>query len=78
MFGRRLAGLSNSLGGKPFLDGDNFTAGDLMMATVLRALDYGDIARKDKVLAAYIDRCTTRPAFKRALDAQLGDYRQAA
>ena len=29
-------------------------------------------------LAAYIDRCTARPAFKRALDAQVGDFREAA
>jgi glutathione S-transferase len=31
--------LSDALGGKAYLDGDRFTAGDLMMATVLRITD---------------------------------------
>jgi glutathione S-transferase len=75
---RRLSALSNSLGDKPYLDGDRFTAGDLMMTTVLRILKHTDIVTGDKRLAAYIERCTARPAFKRALDAQLGDFREAA
>jgi glutathione S-transferase len=75
---KRLAALSASLGDKPFLDGDRFTAGDLMMTTVLRILKHTDIVTSDKRLAAYIERCTARPAFKRALDAQIGDFRQAA
>jgi glutathione S-transferase len=32
----------------------------------------------DPRLTAYVERCTSRPAFKRALDAQMGDFRQAA
>ena len=75
---RRLAGLSKSLGDKPYLDRDRFTAGDLMMTTVLRILKHTDIVTSDKRLAAYIDRCTARPAFERALDAQVGDFREAA
>ena len=75
---KRLAGLANSLGDKPFLDGDRFTAGDLMMATVLRILERTDIVAGNQRLAAYIKRCTGRPAFQRALDAQLKDFRQAA
>ena len=75
---RRLGGLSKSLGDKPYLDGDRFTAGDLMMTTVLRILKHTDIVTGDKRLASYIDRCTARPAFKRALDAQVGDFREAA
>jgi glutathione S-transferase len=75
---RRLAGLAISLGDKAYLGGDRFTAGDLMMTTVLRILKHTDIVTSDKRLAAYIDRCTARPAFKRALDAQVGDFRQAA
>jgi glutathione S-transferase len=59
-------------------DGDGFTAGDLMMTTVLRILKHTDIVTSDKRLAAYIDRCTARPAFKRAFDAQVGDFREAA
>ncbi|MBI1188981.1 MAG: glutathione S-transferase family protein [Alphaproteobacteria bacterium] len=73
---KRLAGLSASLGDKAFLDGDRFTAGDLLMSTVLRILP-GETARHAN-LASYVERCTARPAFKRALDAQLGDFKQAA
>jgi glutathione S-transferase len=75
---RRLAALSKALGDKPYLDGDRFTAGDLMMTTVLRILKHTDIVTSDKRLAAYIERCTARPAFRRALDAQIGDFKQAA
>jgi glutathione S-transferase len=75
---RRLAGLSNSLGNKPYLDGDRFTVGDLMMATVLRIPTYTDIVSSDARLGAYLERCTSRPAFKRALEAQMGDFRAAA
>jgi glutathione S-transferase len=75
---KRLSALSKSLGDKPFLDGDHFTAGDLMMTTVLRILERTDIVSGDTRLAAYIERCTGRPAFKRALDAQIGDFRKAA
>ena len=74
----RLAALSGSLGDKPYLDGDRFTAGDLMMTTVLRILKHTDIVTSDPRLAAFIERCTSRPAFKRALEAQLSDFRQAA
>jgi glutathione S-transferase len=75
---RRLSALSISLGEKHYLDGDRFTAGDLMMTTVLRILKHTDIVTSDQRLAAYVERCTARPAFKRALDAQIGDFREAA
>jgi glutathione S-transferase len=67
---KRLFALSKSLGDKPYLDGDCFT--------VLRILKHTDIVTSEKRLAAYVERCTARPAFKRALDAQLGDFRIAA
>jgi glutathione S-transferase len=75
---RRVSALSESLGDKPFLDGDRFTAGDLMMTTVLRILAHTNIVSGDRRLAAYVERCTGRPAFTRALDAQMGDFRTAA
>jgi glutathione S-transferase len=75
---RRLSALSKSLGEKPFLDGDRFSAGDLMMTTVLRILNHTDLVTGDKRLASYVERCTARPAFKRAFDAQIGDFRLAA
>lgn len=74
---KRLSALSKSLGDKSFLDGDRFTAGDLMMTTVLRILKNTDIVSSDRRLAAYIERCTARPAFKRALDAQMGDFKES-
>ena len=75
---RRLSGLSRSLDDKPFLDGDRFTAGDLLMSTVLRILHHTDLISSDKRLAAYVERCTARPAFKRALGSQIGDFQAAA
>lgn len=75
---RRLSALSKSLGDKPFLDGERFTAGDLVMSSVLRILKNTDIVSRDARLAAYVERCIARPAFKRALDAQLGDFAEAA
>ena len=75
---KRLAGLATALGDKPYLDGDRFTAGDLMMTTVLRILKHTDLVTSDERLAAYIGRCTARPTFKRAFDAQIGDFKDAA
>ena len=40
--------------------------------------EHKDIVTRDARLAAYIERCTARPAFKRALAAQLADFREAA
>jgi glutathione S-transferase len=75
---KRLSALSKSLGSKPFLDGERFTGGDLMMTTVLRILKHTDIVTRDERLGPYVERCTSRPAFKRALEGQLGDFRNAA
>jgi glutathione S-transferase len=72
---RRLTGLANALGDKPFLDGERFTAGDLMMSTILRI---APPLVTDPRLTAYVERCTARPAFKRALDAQMGDFVEEA
>jgi len=72
---RRLASLATALGDKPYLDGDHFTAGDLMMTTVLRIKPE---LVEDPRLQAYVERCTARPAFQRALAAQLGDFSHAA
>ena len=71
----RLDCLAKALGDKPYLDGARFTAGDLMMTTVLRIMP--DLVT-DPRLTDYVARCTARPAFRRALNAQLGDFREAA
>ena len=73
---KKLDALAERLGHKPFLDGEHFTAGDLMMTTVLRF--HSDTSQLDPRLIAYLKRCTSRPAFTRALDAQLADFRSAA
>jgi len=49
-----------------------------MMTTVLRILKHTDLVTSDTHLAAYVELYTSRPAFNRALEAQLGDFRQAA
>jgi glutathione S-transferase len=45
----------------------------MVASSVLRILKHTDIVTNEKRLAAYIERCTARPAFKRAFDAQIGD-----
>jgi len=73
---KKLDALAGRLGDQAFLDGAHFTVGDLMMATVLRF--HWDTSQLDPRLVAYLKRCTSRPAFTRALDAQLADFRKAA
>ncbi len=72
---QRLNALSRALGDKPCLDGDRFTAGDLLMSSVLRTLKTTRYEMNDARLNAYIERCTSRPAFQRAYDAQLADFK---
>jgi glutathione S-transferase len=71
---KRLAGLANALGDKTYLDGDRFTAGDLMMTAVLRVLGHTDLVAEHPNLAAFQARCEARPAFGRALQGQLDDF----
>lgn len=77
---QRLACVAEWLGGKTYLEDGRFTAGDLMMATVLRILRHTDLVSGHAVLGPYLARCEARPAFQRALAAQLAafDRNQAA
>jgi glutathione S-transferase len=75
MIGSRLDRLVNWLGDREWLE-DRFTAGDLLMAAVLRILDYTDLVRARPTLAAYKARAEARPAFERALAAQLADFEE--
>jgi glutathione S-transferase len=70
----RLADLSKRLGDKTWLDGDTFTAGDLLMVTVLRILIGQGLVEKYDNLAAYMHRGIDRPAFQRALAAQMAGF----
>jgi glutathione S-transferase len=74
---QRLADLAGALGEKPYLEG-RFTLGDLMMVTVLRNLRHTDLVAEQPALAAYLARCEARPAFQRALDAQMATFRAHA
>jgi len=69
----RLGELSSRLGDADWLD-DAFSAGDLLMVTVLRRLNGSAMLEKYPNLSAYIARCEGRPAFKRAFDAQLAVF----
>lgn len=69
----KLASLARRLKGRDYLE-DRFTAGDLMMVTVLRNLRHTDIVSGDPVLGPYVARCEARPAFQRALAAQLAAF----
>ena len=69
----RLGDLSKALGDKPWLDGDEFTVGDLVMVHVLRGATGGPIEEFAN-LAAYVARGESRPAYQRALSAHLADF----
>jgi glutathione S-transferase len=72
----RLAELSASLGGREYLD-ERFTAGDLLMTCVLRILRHTDLLATDfPSLDAYRRRCEARPAFGRALAAQMRPFKE--
>jgi glutathione S-transferase len=65
----RLQLLSNRLGDAEWLDG-GFSAGDLMMVSVLLRLRPSGILNEFPSLSAYVARGEARPAYKRAFDAQ--------
>jgi glutathione S-transferase len=71
---KRLAGLEAALGNNVWLDGIEFTVGDLMMISVLRAL-HGTAQLADfPLLAAYIARGESRPAHRKALADHLATF----
>jgi glutathione S-transferase len=67
--GDRLDPLSVRLGDADWLDGA-FSAGDLMMVSVLLRLRPSGILDPYRSLAAYVARGEARPAYQRAFDAQ--------
>jgi glutathione S-transferase len=69
----RLDELSNRLGAADWLDG-TFSAGDLLMVSVLRRLQGSGFLEKYPTVFAYVARGEARPAFKRAFDAQLAVF----
>jgi glutathione S-transferase len=73
----RLDALAARLDGREYLDSDRFTAGDLMMTTVLRILRHTDLVARAG-LEAYHHRCESRPAFQKALADQLRPFAENA
>jgi glutathione S-transferase len=71
---KRLDALAGRLGDKEYLDDDRFTAGDLMMTTVLRILRHTDLVASRPALHAYQLRCEARPAFQKALADQVAPF----
>ena len=69
----RLGELSDRLGDADWLDGA-FSAGDLMMVTVLLRLKPSGLLGEYPNLSAYVARGEARPAYKRAFEAQLAVF----
>jgi len=74
---RRLAELALTLGEAEWLEA-GFSAGDLMMVSVLQRLTRSGLLEEVPALSAYIARAEARPAFQRAFAAQLAAFRAAA
>ncbi|MGO4550713.1 glutathione S-transferase family protein [Lysobacter sp. 2RAF19] len=73
----RLRELSDRLGDAEWLDGA-FSAGDLMMITVLLRVKAGGLLDAHPNLAAYVARGEARPAYQRAFAAQLAVFQAAS
>ncbi|MBY3082457.1 glutathione S-transferase family protein [Rhizobium laguerreae] len=74
---KRLGDLSRRLGDADWLDGA-FSAGDLLMVTVLLRLKGSGMLEEYPNLSAYVARAEARPAYKRAFAAQLAVFTAAS
>jgi glutathione S-transferase len=74
---KRLGDLSRRLGDAEWLDGA-FSAGDLLMVTVLRRLQGSDLLAGHPNIAAYVARAEARPAYQRAFAAQAAVFTAAS
>ena len=69
----RLSELATRLGDADWLD-EAFSAGDLLMVTVLRRLSGSALLEEHPKLTAYVVRGEARPAYQRAFAAQLAVF----
>ncbi|MBN8812178.1 MULTISPECIES: glutathione S-transferase family protein [unclassified Sphingomonas] len=74
--GKRLDRLADALGEREWL-GEGFSVADIAMVTVLRNADGSTLITSRPALAAYVERGMARPAFRRAMAAQLADFQPA-
>src|SRR3954470_18260593 len=72
----RLGELARRLGDADWLDGA-FSAGDLLMVTVLRRLNASRLLDEYPGISSYVARGEARPAFRRAFEAQLAVFTAA-
>ncbi len=72
----RLAQLAAHLDGREWLDGA-FSAGDLLMISVLQRLRASGLVDAEPSLAAYVARGEARPAYQRAFAAQRAVFEAA-
>jgi glutathione S-transferase len=70
----KLKRVSDWLADKQWLEGDQFTIGDLIMVTVLRNLNHTGMVAEFSNLGAYQKKGESRPAFQRALADQLAVF----
>ena len=75
MVAQRMQHLSDWLGDKDWLEG-RFTIGDIMMVHALDAVSDQTLVAAHANLADYLARGLARPAYRRALDAQIAEYAQ--
>lgn len=73
---KRLDELQAALGDRDWFADGRFSAADILMTHVLRDLRHTDIVADYPALAAYVARAEARPAFQRALAAQLAPFRE--
>ncbi|WP_449473413.1 glutathione S-transferase family protein [Sphingobium chungangianum] len=69
----RLQETADRLGDEEWFDGA-FTAGDLMMISVLRIIEHDPLLTEQAKLVDYVKRGTARPAFQRALASQFEGF----
>ncbi|MFC4256435.1 glutathione S-transferase family protein [Altererythrobacter xixiisoli] len=72
MIGQRLVQLADAIGDREWVAGD-FSIADIALITVMREFDREGL-EPFPTLAAYLERGTGRPAFRRALAAQIAAF----
>lgn len=70
---QKMQRVADALGDQQWLAGQ-FSIADIAMVTVLNILRHTELVAEFPVLAAYRKRGEDRPAFRRALDAQIADF----
>lgn len=72
--GDRLRKVSEALGDRDWLVGEDFSVADLMMASAMKIVRHTDLVEAHPNLAAWRGRCFARPAHEAATAEQLADF----